>query len=856
MRRAFGLIWKALVTGPARRHPLRALLPVIGVAIGVAAVTAIHHANRSVSESFRDAAEAVSGRSDFAIAGVRGVPLQALPSFSFLWHVGALAPAVTGFAVVDDGSGEIVEVLGIDPGGDRSVRDVRLVETMDLSDFPRLLSERPVLLPVPFAKRRSLSVGNRLALVAGGIRKSVTVGGLLELSGVARASGGDILITDVFTAQWLLGKEGYVDRVDVVLEKGVSREAVRKAIAARLPPGLSIEPPGRSAATANEMVRALRFNLNALGSLTLLVGLFLIANAVSISVLRRRPEIATLRALGSSKAAIFAVFLAEGLTIGAAGTVLGELGGLFLSRSALRAVAGTVSDIYLPTAKITGAPYGATVWPAALVGILAALAATLLPAAEATQVAPSPAMRPGSIEKVRRRSLGFRGKAALAALLLAAVASRAESLDGLPFFGFAAVALVVAALSLASPFLVRAASSIARRLLPRAFGASGRLAGGFFGGALARNAIAVTALAMALGMTLAMIVTVASIRETVRIWVESTLRSDLWIKAASGKSDGIIGDLPPEIIPFLERILGVAAVDPFRAREATDDRGRPFTLASGAFAVAARLGLLELLDNRDAIAVAREVREQGRVLVSEPYARRFEIATGDTIAIATPKGVRSFRVGGVYRDFSNDRGTVVFDRQLYLSLFDDPRVTSVAVMAEPGIAAGELRRRVLEGARGRYALSITTNRELRREVLKIFEETFAMTRALEAIAVAVAVLGIANALIASAIERRRSFGLLRAIGASTRQIRGAVLLEAFLTGSTAAAAAVAAGAAFAALLLGVINPQSFGWSVVTHVPLRALAGAIFLVLAASVAAGILPGRLAASVDPAAALAEE
>ncbi len=856
MKRGFGLIWKALVTGPARRHPLRSLLPVIGVAIGVAAVTAILHANRSVSESFRDAAETVSGRSDFAIAGVRGVPLHALPSLSFLWHVGALAPAVTGFAVVDDPSGEIVEVLGIDPGGDRSVRDVRLVETMDLSDFARLLSERPVLLPVPFAKRHSLSIGKRLALVAGGIRKSVTVGGLLELSGVARASGGDILITDVFTAQWLLGKEGYVDRVDVVLEKGVSREAVREAIAARLPTGLSIEPPGRSAATANEMVRAFRFNLNALGSLTLLVGLFLIANAVSISVLRRRPEIATLRALGSSKAAIFAAFLAEGLTIGAAGTVLGELGGLFLSRSALRAVAGTVSDIYLPTAKISGAPYSATVWLAALVGILAALAATLLPAVEATRVAPSPAMRPGSIEKVRRRSLGFRGKAALAALLLAAVASRAEPLDGFPFFGFAAVALVVAALSLASPFFVHTASSIARRVFARAFGASGRLAAGFFGGALARNAIAVTALAMALGMTLAMIVTVASIRKTVRLWVESTLRSDLWIKAASGKSGGIIGDLPPEIIPFLERIPGVAAVDPFRAREATDDRGRPFTLASGAFAVAARLGLLELLDNRDAAAVAREVREQGRVLVSEPYARRFKIATGDTIAIATPKGVRSFRVGGVYRDFSNDRGTIVFDRQLYLSLFDDPRVTSVAVMAEPGIAAGELRRRVLEGARGRYALSITTNRELRREVLKIFEGTFAMTRALEAIAVAVAVLGIANALMASAVERRRSFGLLRAIGASGRQIRRSVLLEAGLTGAIASLAALVAGGAFAALLLGVINPQSFGWSVALHVPGEKVFSVVALVLAASLAAGIFPGRIAASVDPAAALAEE
>src|SRR4029434_1520624 len=130
-------------------------------------------------------------------------------------------------------------------------------------------------------------------------------------------------------------------RVDVVLDRGVSREDARREMAAHLPPGLWIEPPARAAATADRMVRAFRFNLNALGSLTLLTGLFLIANAVSIAVLRRRPEIATLRALGVSRAAVFAAFLAEGLVVGACGTLLGEILGLWVSRAALSAVGGT-----------------------------------------------------------------------------------------------------------------------------------------------------------------------------------------------------------------------------------------------------------------------------------------------------------------------------------------------------------------------------------------------------------------------------------------------------------------------------------------------------------------------------------
>jgi putative ABC transport system permease protein len=515
-----------------------------------------------------------------------------------------------------------------------------------------------------------------------------------------------------------------------------------------------------------------------------------------------------------------------------------------------------VSNIYLPTAKISAAGYLPAAGLAAVVGIAASLLATLLPAAEATRVEPSPAMRPGSIEVVRRRSLAGRAAGAAVLLVLAAAASRVRSVDGFPLFGFAAVALVVAALAAAAPILVRSASSAAAGPLARFFGSAGRLAAEFFGGSLARNAIAVASLAMALGMTLAMIVTVSSIRETVRVWVETTLRSDLWVKPSAGGRRGLVGDLPPEIVEFLREIPGVEAVDPFRARDATDERGRPFTLASGDLRVVARIGGLPLLDGRDVKDVALQARERSEVLVSEPFARRYQIRVGARIRLVTPSGPREPRVAGIYRDYSNDRGTVLLDREAYLALYGDPRVTSVAVQASPGVDAEALRRRILAAAEGRLALSISTNRELRREVLKTFDQTFAVTRALEAIAVAVSILGIANALAASAVERRRSFGLLRAIGAQKRQVRRAVLIEAGLTGATGTAAALTAGAAFAYLLLAVINPQSFGWTVAINVPLGRLAVTALLVLAASLAAGVFPGRLAASVDPAAALAEE
>src|SRR5262249_6686991 len=265
-RKGFAVLFEALVSGPARRRPLRAVLPVLGVAIGVAAIAAINHANRSVTESFRDSAEALAGRSDFVVTGASGVPLSAVESFSFLWDHGAFAPAVTGTAVAADGSGEVLQVLGVDPGGDAAVRQMRLLPLppgegrgeggeFAASSRLKLLAPKSVFVPAPFASRHGLSPGKTFAIVARGVEPTVTVAGLLELSGLARAAGGDLVVADLFTAQKLLGKEGYADRVDVVLDGGVPKDEIRRQLAARLPPGLAIEPPGRSAATADRMVR-------------------------------------------------------------------------------------------------------------------------------------------------------------------------------------------------------------------------------------------------------------------------------------------------------------------------------------------------------------------------------------------------------------------------------------------------------------------------------------------------------------------------------------------------------------------------------------------------------------------------
>jgi putative ABC transport system permease protein len=213
------------------------------------------------------------------------------------------------------------------------------------------------------------------------------------------------------------------------------------------------------------------------------------------------------------------------------------------------------------------------------------------------------------------------------------------------------------------------------------------------------------------------------------------------------------------------------------------------------------------------------------------------------------------RVAGVYTDYSNDRGTVTVDRRLFRRLWALRGAQSVAVVLAPGVSAEEGEKRVREATR-RFALRVRPNAVLRREALRLFDRTFAVTYALEAVAIAVAVLGVFNTLVALVLERRREIGLLRVLGASARRVAAAVRLEALAISSLGVLLGLASGAATSLVLVHVVNRQSFGWTIATHWPFGFLAGALAAVLATTLLAAQHPARLAAATDAAQALKAE
>jgi putative ABC transport system permease protein len=440
-------------------------------------------------------------------------------------------------------------------------------------------------------------------------------------------------------------------------------------------------------------------------------------------------------------------------------------------------------------------------------------------------------------------------------LLLAALATRPGPVGGLPLFGFAAVFLVVAGVSLLAPLAVTTVARRADRLAVRLLGVEARIARANLTGSLSRTAVAVAALSMGISMMVAVAVMVGSFRATVVDWVSQTLKADLFVAPEGGRSQRALGRLPEEVVTLLERVPGVASVDPFLSFEATRD-GVPFTVGSGRFALVAAHGDLPMADGSDTRTVLSRALSLGEAVVSEPYAVKFGVRTGDLVTLPAVDGPATLRVAGVYRDYSNDRGTITIDRALFRRLFRMDGAVSLALRLDPSTSPEEGRRRILAAAEGRFALRVQTNASLRDAALALFDRTFAVTYALEAVAIAVAVLGVFSTLLALVLERRREIGLLRVLGASAARVSRAVRYEAAALSALGIALGVFAGAAMGWILIHVVNKQSFGWTIRTDVPWAFLAGALALVALATLAAAGRPARLAAATDAAAVLKEE
>jgi putative ABC transport system permease protein len=842
------LLFYRLVVRPVLAEPVRTALTVLAIALGVAVVLAIDLAGTAATGSFRSSMETLAGDSELEIIAAGGVPENVMGTLSALPYSLRFSPRIEDYAVAVD-SKHSYPLLGLDliaegEGHAEAASSFLLDRPEDalkyLGEYNNIWVGQSLRLE-PEA-RVSLLINDR-------VREYVVRGVYPDSDGNAAA-----IVMDIAAAQYALNRFGRVDRILAKVPQTIAIEEWQRRFRSALPEGVEVRPAGTGTVENRRMLAAFRWNLRLLSYIALVVGAFLIYNTISVSVVRRRAEIGIVRALGAGRSTILAAFLGEAASFGFFGALLGLPLGRLMATGAVKLMSATVESLYVSSRPGSIGLNARSVLLAIVVGIGVAVASAYSPAREASLVPPVEAMARGRREYVARtrktRDLLWAALLGFCALL----AARAPAISGKPLFGYLATLLLMVASALAIPALVATTTRLASRLLGKILGVEAVLASRSLSGSLRRTSVLVGALSTAIAMMTAVGIMVGSFRQTVLLWMGDQLPADLYLRPASDPAADRHPTLSAKLADAIAELPGVTAIDRLREYEISYE-GMPAGLGSVELRVLRSYHKADFLSGRSTENVLGELRGANAVIVSEPFANKHHVRRGDSVALSLGEAKVVFRIADVFYDYSSERGVILMDRDTALRYLPDPAPSNLAIYIAPDARLETVRAEIEQVSTGHRVL-IFSNRDLRHEALRIFDRTFAITYALEAIAVIVAVMGVAGALLALVIDRRRELGLLRFLGAASGQVRKLILVEAGLLGVLATFAGVVLGFTLSLILIFVINKQSFGWTIRFHWPVAVLLGALTVVYAATVLAGLYPASVAVRLNPIEVVHEE
>ena len=824
-----------LIVRPMVRDRARALLTVSAVALGVAVIVAVDLAGEASMGSFRSSLESLQGTASYEISQVGGIPETVYGDLARLEWPLVFSPRIEGFASLPD-TGEEVPLFGVDLVGDTTLGEMGAMPRPGTSELVDSAS-------VWVSDSLGIAPGVTLAVIVGDRRMELDVRGIIEPS---EAHAGRYLMMDIAAAQRLLARIGRLDRIYVHTPTGEDRDWEER-LRPLVPAGAAIVPAGTRTEDNRRMLRAFRWNLRMMSYTTILVGAFLIYNTVNAYVVRRRQQIGIARAVGASRAMVRSAFLLEGAVFGIVGAAVGLAAGRLLAVGAVEAVGGTVSSLYVTSTPGDIALRTATVALAVLTGVGTSIASAWWPAREAAGVAPTEAMARARLDYEVRASSGRATAVAAALAGLAVACCFVPPIDRIPAGGYLAPILLAAAVAMVAPKVSSVVLRVAGRTLVPPFGIIATVAARGLAASLGRTSVIVTAMAVAAALVVSMAVTVGSFRETVVDWLERRLQADYYVSPAGPGSRGAGSTMGEEVAARLETVPGVLDVGRFRTYSIRY-RDAPATLGLAEVALYVRHSGIEFLDGSVPEAVFRELVQGDRVIVSELFSYRHDVHRGDTIRLALGASVAELGIAGVFYDYSGERDLLIGDREALRSYLPDPRLSSAGVYLEPDADFEASHATLVRAVSGR-GVEVTATRTIREGAIRIFDRAFAITWALEVIAMIVAVLGMAEALLNLVFDRRSELALLRMHGASMVQVRRLVLVQAGLLGLLASVVGLALGAATSQVLLKVIHKQSFGWSVQLHWPWELLVAALAVVVVASLVAGLYPARIGSRLAP-------
>jgi putative ABC transport system permease protein len=826
-----------------RKHVLRTALTIAGIVLGVSVFVGMHTANQSVLFAFSRTVDRIAGKTELQVtAGEPGFDEEVLEKVQAASTVRVAVPVIE--AVVDTrlrGQGNLL-VLGVDMTGDRSLRDYDLDSGDEaVVDDPLVFLAQPdsIILSKEFADRNSITVGGRLTLGTVEGDRQFTVRGVMKSTGLTSAFGGNLAIMDIYAAQKMFGRGRKFDRIDLAVKPGRTLVEAEHEIATLVGPGFQVEPPSGRGQQFEAMLAAYSLMVNISSAFALFIGMFIIYNSFAIAVTQRRSEIGILRALGATRRQIRWLFLGESAVTGVVGSIGGVGFGLLIARGIAASIGTLIADVYgvaQHTDEIATSP--ALLGAALALGIVTSMVAASIPARNAARVDPVQALQKGKYQVL---SAGESRLRVILALILGGVSLACLSLGVVRPVFYAGFALAIVTALLLTPLLSVALTRAMRPALKWMRPVEGALAADSLIQAPRRTSASVAALMLSLTLVVGFAGMARASYASVIDWMNATLNPDLFVMPSRSIVIRTI-HFPPDLGREIAAVPGVARVQMVRDARIVFRR-TPIML------VAVEVDSLRETVRRDPVEgnaddMYRRTAAGEALMVSDNLARMRGLHLGETLEIPTPSGILARPIAGIVVDYSDQQGTILMDRSLFMKYWNDDRVDVFRVYVKKDANVAAVRQQILERFSGERQLFVFTNAELKGHILKVTDQWFGLTSVQIAVAVLVAILGIVNTLTVSITDRRRELGVLQAVGGLRGQVRRTIWLEALGIGSVGLVLGFGLGAIALNYLLEMVEKDMVGMRLDYQFPYGTVFALVPTILIAAFIAAIWPAESA------------
>ena len=740
----------------------------------------------------------------------------------------------------------LARLIGVDVFAERSLRSFTSMQsTLSSNDFNRFMTQpNTVVMVADLAHRLHVKAGDDVTMTAGSKRTLVHVIGTFEPTGVARAQLENLIVADLSTAQELTGTVGFLDRIDTELTTDEQVAAMTEL----LPSGYVLRSTQQRAESLTQLVQSYRLNLNALSLMASFVAVFIVYNSMLISVQQRATSLGILRCLGASRTQMAAVYALEAALYAIVGGAIGVLGGWLLSRVLVGYISTTINDLYAAVrpGKVT---LDAAMWIKGLaVAVVSCAIGAAVPMVRASGTPPVNAFRGTG------RSRAARGAAVV--LLFVGVVLLAGSygvyrLPGnSPVAGFVIALMVALGFALLCPWATRWVASIVDAIARKLQAIWLQMAAGGVGRSLGITGVAVAATMLAIAMNISVRTMVASFRSSLADWLGERFAADVFVAPELLVNHKVDATIDPAVRDFVQRQPETAHVDLNRSIDVPVGGKSTLLFATDVDDV------LKTVPMKSRVAADRTFDPSKDVIISEPLAGRTGLGAGDTLTLSTPTGSHRFDIFGVFYDFGTERGQLMIDGRTYATDWHDPAISSLHVKLKPGLNRTAVADRWAAALRPDYPVVATSFDQIKVEAMTVFDRTFKVTEVLTWLSGGVAFCGLAGSLLALALARQRDYGILAAVGMSSKQTAAWVVSQGLLLAWISAAVAPIAGTLLAYVLAYVIQYRSFGWSIPTHPQPRFWLQNCWIATAAALVAAVYPILRLRRVSPAASLRPE